>query len=379
MLAVFLPAEQARLMLPLIRRAPENKRLLLPDTSSGQVKSRVRKRFAEVKPLCICVENIDACIVRHSFLHAGESVKQKLVELLVFEIVVLDFSRRALIIHIVGRVGNHKISLFAVHKELVGFLLCAVTADKSVITEQPEVTGFCNERFFHLGAHIEIIVLGIGIIVKESSEFLFIKARQRKVKILRLQRFDFDFQHFLVPASVKSHSVIRDYVRFLLSRSKIIYKHTRHFGDVLGFRSENSSMTCYDVEIPVDDNGIDKAELTKRGTKLVQLFRRMGSGIVDVWYQLVNRDKLHFTGRIHLPFLLFKTLCKPFLASMMLPLTACPLMVRYCCAVRFGRLLLSSLKNSIVSLGIIIILSLNGGVSPLCRSNHRRQVRCSSP
>lgn len=30
-------------------------------------------------------------------------------------------------------------------------------------------------------------------------------------------------------------------------------------------------MTCYDVEIPVDDNGIDKAELTKRGTKLVQL------------------------------------------------------------------------------------------------------------
>ena len=134
MLAVLLPAEQARLVLPLIRGTPEDKRLLLPDTRSGKVKSRVSKRFAEIKSLCICVENIDACIVHHSFLHAGESVKQELIELFVFKIVVLDFSRRTLIIHIVGRVGNHKICQLSVHEEFVGFLLCTVTADKSVIS-----------------------------------------------------------------------------------------------------------------------------------------------------------------------------------------------------------------------------------------------------
>ena len=92
-LAVLLPTEKARLMLPLIRRATENKRLLLPNTRSGKVKSRVSKRPAEVKSLCICVENIDACVICHSFLHAGESVKQELIELLTFEIVVLDFPR----------------------------------------------------------------------------------------------------------------------------------------------------------------------------------------------------------------------------------------------------------------------------------------------
>ena len=46
-------------------------------------------------------------------------------------------------------------------------------------------------------------------------------------------------------------------------------------------------MTGDNIEIPVDNNGIDKAELTQRGTQLVQLFRRVGSGIVDVRYQLV--------------------------------------------------------------------------------------------
>ena len=79
------------------------------------------------------MENIDACIVRHRFPHAGESVKQELIELFVFKIVVLDFSRRTLIIHIVRRVGNHKICLFTIHENFVGFRLGAIAADKSVI------------------------------------------------------------------------------------------------------------------------------------------------------------------------------------------------------------------------------------------------------
>ena len=94
------------------------------------------------------MENIDACIVRHDFLHAGESVKQELIELIIFKIIVLDFSCRTLIIHIVGRVGNYQVCLFSVHKNFVGFLLCTVTAAKSVTSEQPKVAGFCYARFF---------------------------------------------------------------------------------------------------------------------------------------------------------------------------------------------------------------------------------------
>ena len=132
-----------------------------------------------------------------------------------------------------------------------------------MIFEQPEVAGLCHARFFHLCVNIEIIVLGIGILVKESRKFLFIKARQTEIEIISLQGFDFNFQHFLVPACVESHSVIRNYVRFLLRGRKIIHKHTGYFGDILGFRSKYSAMACYDIEVPVDDNRIDKPELTQ--------------------------------------------------------------------------------------------------------------------
>ena len=209
------------------------------------------------------MENIDACIVRHDFLHAGESVKQELIELFVFKIVVLDFSRRTLVIHIVRRVSNHKICLLAVHKELVSYGFCTVTADKSVISEQPEVAGFCNARFFQFTVHIKIIIFCVGIIIKERSKFLFIKARQTEVEIVSLQGFNFNFQHFLVPACIESHSVVCDYVRFLLSGRKVIHKNAGNFGDVLGFCGENSSVTCNNIEVPVDYNGIDKPELTQ--------------------------------------------------------------------------------------------------------------------
>ena len=130
-------------------------------------------------------------------------------------------------------------------------------------SEQPEVALFCYARFFQFAINIEIIVLGIGILVKECGEFLFVKARQTEVEIVSLQSFNFNFQYFLVPACVKSHSIVCDYVRFLLNWCEVINKYARHFGDVLGFCGKNSSVTCYDVEIPVDYNGIYKAKLTQ--------------------------------------------------------------------------------------------------------------------
>ena len=59
-LAVFLPAVEARLMLPLIGAAAQHEGLLLPDTAPGQIKTRIGKCPAEVQPFGVCVENIDA-------------------------------------------------------------------------------------------------------------------------------------------------------------------------------------------------------------------------------------------------------------------------------------------------------------------------------
>ena len=173
--------------------------------------------------------------MRHSLFHASESIKQELIEFLVLEIIVLDFSRRALVIHIVGWISYDQISQLAVHEEFVGFGFCTVAANQTMITKKPEVTCFRYARFFQFCVHIEIIFFCIFIGIEKAREFLFIKPSQRKFEIICLQRFNLDFQHLLVPACIESHAVIREYVRFLLRRGEVIHKHARHSGDIFRF------------------------------------------------------------------------------------------------------------------------------------------------
>ena len=47
-LSFFLPTEDDWLMPPLVWTAPQNQRLLLPNASAGEIKSRFRERFPEI-------------------------------------------------------------------------------------------------------------------------------------------------------------------------------------------------------------------------------------------------------------------------------------------------------------------------------------------
>jgi len=53
-------------------------------------------------------------------------------------------------------------------------------------------------------------------------------------------------------------------------------------------------MSCYDVELLVDDDGIDKTELTERRTQLGNLLLRVCSGVIHIRDELSDGDKLHF-------------------------------------------------------------------------------------
>ena len=90
------------------------------------------------------MEYIDAGIVCHCFFHAGERIEKELIELFVFQVVILDFACGALIIHVIRRICYHKIGFLAVHQQGVAFFLGAVTAEQSVVSEQPKVTCFCD-------------------------------------------------------------------------------------------------------------------------------------------------------------------------------------------------------------------------------------------
>lgn len=48
--------------------------------------------------------------------------------------------------------------------------------------------------------------------------------------------------------------------------------------------------------VPVDDDRVDEAELPQRGPQLHDLVRGMGTGIVDIRDQFVDRDQPHVRG-----------------------------------------------------------------------------------
>ena len=53
-------------------------------------------------------------------------------------------------------------------------------------------------------------------------------------------------------------------------------------------------MSRYDVELPVDDDGIHKAELPQRRAQLGDLLLRVGTGVIHIRDELSDGDKLHF-------------------------------------------------------------------------------------
>ena len=88
------------------------------------------------------MEHIDGRIVRHDLLHIGKGIEEEVKKLLRCHVVVFDFPGTALVVHIVGRVGNNEVRLAAVHECGVGFLFCTVAADESVSAKCPYIARF---------------------------------------------------------------------------------------------------------------------------------------------------------------------------------------------------------------------------------------------
>ena len=59
----------------------------------------------------------------------------------------------------------------------------------------------------------------------------------------------------------------------------MIRKNTRDFLDVFLSGSDNSAVSCNDIQLTVNDDRIYKAELSQTGTELIDLLRGVGSGM----------------------------------------------------------------------------------------------------
>ena len=105
------------------------------------------------------MEHIDGSIVRHDRFHVGEGIEQELVESIVCHVIVLDLPGGAFVVHVVRRVGQHKVGLLAVHQDVVGFLLRGVPTDQPVPSKRPHVARLGEGRLLELGFDVKIVVM----------------------------------------------------------------------------------------------------------------------------------------------------------------------------------------------------------------------------
>ena len=131
-LPTLLPAEQHRLMLPLVGASSQHKALLLPDTAAGKIESGIMECFAEIQPLCICMEHINGSIRLHALLHIHKSRKKELIKLSILHMVILDISGSSLIIHVIRRICHHKVCFLPFHQHLVCLRQSGIPTDYPV-------------------------------------------------------------------------------------------------------------------------------------------------------------------------------------------------------------------------------------------------------
>ena len=261
MLPIQLPAEQARLVLPLVRAAAQDQGVLLPDAATGQVETCVLEGLAEVQPLRIGMEHINGCIPFHVLLHVDEGAEQELIKFIIRHIVVLDFPGRFFHIYIVRRIRQHQIGFLAVHQPCVGFRQRGIAADDTVFPQEPDIPCLGHSRLFQFSVHIEVIFFHLLVVDfrKELLHFRRLKACQIYIEIDALQIDDEVGQELFVPGA--GDFIERDIKGLDLVFVFNMDDHALHFFIAQFFQHSQALMPADDGHIIVDDNGFHIAEL----------------------------------------------------------------------------------------------------------------------
>ena len=302
MLSVLHEAIEHRLMLPLVIRAPQNQRILHPDTASGEMETSIDESPAEVETLGICVKNVGGTTFFEVVSHVLEGSKQEMIEFFVLHGVILNGQAAgALEGNAIGRVGQNEICLPAIHER--GHILGAggVTAHESVSADSPEVATLHKGGLLQRGTQVVIVIFRVRIapVLEQVSQFLLVKAGKGDVKSLALQRLDFHPEELFIPTCVHRHAVIGEDVGFFLRLGQVIHKDTGHLGDAFLLGGKQTTVTGDDAIVTVDDDRVDKAEFPQRRAELHDLLRRVRPSIVDIGHQFADGHQLHISRCFH--------------------------------------------------------------------------------
>jgi len=249
-----LPTEQTRLMLPLVRRATQHQRVLLPDTAPGKIEPGIVECLSENQSLGVSVEYIDAGIPLHVLFHIDKHGKEEFIEIFIRHIVVFDFASGFFYIHVVRWVGQNQVGSLTVHQLGVGFRQSRVATDQAVSAQEPHIPSLGHRGLLQFRIHIEVILLDVLVMDfgEKLLDFWSLKASEVRIEIGGLQINDEVSQKLFIPST-------RDFIKGDVQSLDLVLIlnmdfHTLHFRVAQVFQNRQSLVTADNGHVVVDDD-----------------------------------------------------------------------------------------------------------------------------
>ena len=132
--------------MPVVVLASEHECLLDPNEHLLQHEVGLLEFLPEKNAAGVGVAHINCAACFDGLVHRFECVAYELAELRLVHVVVRDREfvfGSSLVCHVVWRVCENAVDLFAFEELLVGVVVCAVSADEPVRSELPNVAALC--------------------------------------------------------------------------------------------------------------------------------------------------------------------------------------------------------------------------------------------
>ena len=208
-------------------------------------------------------------------MHLRVRIQKEAIKGIVCHVVVFDFACAAFVVDIVRRVGDDQVGFGAAHQKVIGFSLGAVTADQTVATECPDITGLGHGGLFQFCAYIEIIIFDTVLegILEQVIDLGRLKTSEGNIEVSALQVSNEQSKFILVP-------ITADFVESDIEGFFLVLIHLHHnavyFGHAHIHQHLQTLMTAnHTAGGLIPDDGFDIAELFNRAFQLF-IFRITG-------------------------------------------------------------------------------------------------------
>ena len=230
----------------------ENEAVLDPDQTSVQAPACLPEHGPEGLALRVCVEYVRAGTGAAGLKGPTICLKQELPELAFCYVVVLDLlAVRALIVHVVGRVGEQQVGQLAVHELLHVLRAGAVAAHDPVFAQQPDVSPLGDRLLRGLCAEVVLLDLLVDLDLEVQAEVGHIVVDAGQLLHQKLQ----------IPLGNFAGGVVCDAQSLDLFRVELCRNDDRHLLQLEPPGGLVPGVPCDDHAVPVHDDGGLKAKL----------------------------------------------------------------------------------------------------------------------